>query len=106
MDRLMIRYTVTRDELTRHLELIGAVYNELEATKPDDLRFATFQVGEDERSFVDIALGPDLPGPLASLGSFRRYRAGLDARCEERVASELHEVAAYRFTDPRADATP
>ncbi len=96
MDRIMIRYKVKPDQVERHLELLHAVYQELESTQPDGLRYATFRL-EDGVSFVEFALGADLPGPLPRLEAFRRYRANLEERCDERVATELHEAGSYRF---------
>lgn len=96
MDRMMIRYKVKPDQVERHLDLLDAVYRELESTRPDGFRWATFGL-EDGVSFVDVVAGDDLPGPLPRLGAFRRYRADLDERCEERVAVELREVGSYRF---------
>lgn len=96
MECIMIQYRVKPDQLERHLELIRAVYDELDETQPDGLRYATFQL-EDEAAFVDIALSPDLPGPLPQLKSFQRYRADLDERCDDRIATELHEVGSFRF---------
>ncbi|CAA9459717.1 MAG: hypothetical protein AVDCRST_MAG02-2058 [uncultured Rubrobacteraceae bacterium] len=96
MDRMMIRYRVKPDELERHLELLRDVYEELESTKPEGFRWATFRIN-DETSFVDVVSGNGLPGPLPQLESFRRYRATLDDRCEGRAATELEEVGSYRF---------
>lgn len=96
MDRMMIRYKVKPAEVERHLELLDAVYEELESTRPDGFRWATFRL-EDSLTFVDFVVGEDLPGPLPRLESFRRYRAGLEGRCDERDAAELYEVGSYRF---------
>ncbi len=38
--RVMIRYKLKRDQVERHLELLRAVYEELESTQPDGLRWA------------------------------------------------------------------
>ena len=46
----MIRYKIKRNQLTRELELLRAVYEELEATQPVGLRYASFQL-EDEVTF-------------------------------------------------------
>ncbi|MFI7488789.1 hypothetical protein ACIBXA_10460 [Micromonospora echinaurantiaca] len=39
----------------------------------------------------------ELPGPLPSLESFRRYRAGLEDRCEERATFDFTVVGSYGF---------
>jgi hypothetical protein len=38
--QVMIRYKVKRDQLERELDLLRGVYEELEATRPDGLRYA------------------------------------------------------------------
>jgi len=94
MDRLMLRYRVKPEQLERNLQLVRAVYAELHATRPDGLRYVTFQL-EDGLTFVDIAWGKDLPGPLPQLEAFRRFRADLEERCDERVVTEFTEVDSY-----------
>jgi hypothetical protein len=90
----MIRYKVKRDQLERELELLRAIYEELEATQPDGLRYATFQL-EDEVSFVEFA-ETDGPGRFSKLKAFRTYRTTLDERCDEPpVVTELHEVSSF-----------
>ncbi len=94
MDRLMLRYTVKPEHLDRNLQMVRAVYTELHATRPDGLRYVTFQL-EDDLAFVDIAWGKDLPGPLPQLEAFRRFRVDLEERCSERVVTEFTEVDSY-----------
>jgi hypothetical protein len=93
---MMIRCKVKPDQVERHLELLRAVYRELESTQPEGLRWATFRLA-DGVTFVDFVAGDDLPGPLPRLEAFRRFRADLEERCDERVASELREVGSFRF---------
>ncbi len=92
-----IRYRVKPEHLEEHLRLLRSVYEELDSTDPDGLRWATFQL-QDEASFIDLVMGPDLPQPLPQLGTFQAYRAGLDHRCEEPpVYRELNEVGSFHF---------
>jgi hypothetical protein len=94
----MIRYKVKRDQLARELELLRAVYEELEATQPGGLRYASFQL-EDEVSFVELA-ETDGPGRFSELAAFRTYRATLEERCDESpVVAELHEVGSFPGPD-------
>ncbi len=101
--RAMLRYTVKPDRLAEHLRLLRAVYEELGSTRPDGLRYATFQL-EDEVSFVELVTGADLPGPLSRSEAFRRYRADLDARCVERRFDEPSAVGSFGFPDADTDA--
>jgi len=96
MPNVMIRYTIKRDQVARELELLGAVYEELESTQQDGLRYATFQL-QDKVSFVELAV-TDGPGRFSQLKSFCHYRATLDERCDEPpVITKLHEVGSFRF---------
>jgi len=96
MFAVMSRYKVKRDQVERHLELLRPVYEELESTQPDGLRWATFQL-EDVVSFVDFAMGGE-PGQLSKLQAWALYRSTLDERCDEPpVMTELHEVGSFRF---------
>lgn len=97
MTRLMIRYRVKRDGVGRNLELLRAVYEEMEAVQPDGLSYATFQL-EDGVSFVDLVATEDGPKPLSQLEAFRRFRSTLDERCDEPpTMTELREVGSFRF---------
>ena len=97
MTRVMIRYKLKREEAGRELELLRAVFEEIESVRPGDLRYASFRL-EDGVSFVSFVETGGGPGPLPRLEVFRRYRAALDARCEELpVMTELHGVGSYRF---------
>jgi hypothetical protein len=94
--QVMIRYKVKRDQLERELDLLRGVYEELEARRPDGLRYASFQL-EDEVSFVEFA-ETDGPGRFSQLDAFRAYRSELDERCEEPpVVAELDQVGSFGF---------
>ena len=93
----MIRYRVKRDQVERNLELLRAVYEEMEAARPDGLSYATFQL-EDGVSFVDLVSTENGPGPLSRLEAFGRFRSTLDERCDEPpTMTELREVGSFRF---------
>ena len=97
MTRVMIRYKLKREEAERGPEPFRAVFEEIESVRPDDLRYASFRL-EDGVSFVSLVETGGGPGPLPKSDVFRRYRAALDARCEEPPAmTELHGVGSYRF---------
>ena len=90
----MIRYRVRRDRLEENLRLLRAVHEELAATAPDGLRYASYQL-DDEVSFVDLAV-TDRPGRFSQLDAWAAFRSTLAERCDEPpVLEELHEVAAY-----------
>jgi hypothetical protein len=95
--KMMLRYKVTPDEVEQNLEMLHAVYQELESVRPDGLRYTTFQL-EDKVTFVAFVEVEDGPEVLRQLEAFQRYRATLDERCDEPlVMTMLHEVDSYRF---------
>ena len=96
--QMLIEYTVRREELAEHLELVGEVYADLERLAPADLGYATYQL-EDEVSFVELLTGQAGPGQLAASPAFARFRSSLDARCERPpVLTELRQVGRYPAT--------
>lgn len=97
MTTVMIRYKVKPGEVGRNLELIRAVYEEMEAARPEGLGYATFRL-EDGVSFVDFVSMEDGPGALSRIEAFGRFRSTLDERCDEPpTITDLREVGSYRF---------
>lgn len=94
MEHLLMRYRIKPAELEHHLELLRTVYADLNASDPGGLHWISYQL-DDPHEFVELAFAPELPGPLPTMDSFRRYRADLEARCESRSATELQPVAHY-----------
>jgi hypothetical protein len=97
MHQVIARYKVKRDRAEENLELVRAVYDELERTKPAGLRYATFLL-EDGVSFVHIARADADPNPLPQVAAFQEFQREIADRCEEQPqVSEVQEVGAYRF---------
>ena len=96
MTQVMVRYTVKPQRVAENEELCRAVYAELDRDRPDGLRYATFRL-EDGVSFVHVA---SIEGSalLSDVEAFRRFRSGLDERCEAPpVRTELNEVGSFRL---------
>jgi len=92
----MVRYKVKPDRVEENEQLVRAVYDELAATRPAGLRYATFRL-EDGVSFVHVASVEGEHNPLAEVEAFARFQADVRDRCDEPpVATQLHEVGAYR----------
>ncbi len=98
MRRVVVRYTVKPGRAEENAELVRDVYAELERTKPEGLRYATFQL-EDGLTFVHVAAHEaGASNPLTSLDAFKRFQAGIKERCDEGpVVSEAEEVGSYGF---------
>jgi len=73
METVLIRYRVKRDHLEQNLQLLHAVYEELDKAQPSGLRWVTYQL-EDEVSFIDIVGGDGDPSDLAHLPAFQHFR--------------------------------
>jgi hypothetical protein len=92
----MVRYRVHPDHVAENEQLVRAVYDELAASQPEGLHYATFKLS-DGVTFVHVAQH-DEPNPLPTIAAFQRFQEGIQARCEEPpIVTELHEIGSYRF---------
>jgi hypothetical protein len=99
MHQVIARYKVKPDRAEENLELVRAIYDELERTKPAGLRYATFLL-DDGVSFVHIARADADPNPLPQVAAFQEFQREIADRCEEQPqVTEVEEVGAYRFFD-------
>lgn len=99
MRRVIVRYKVKPERAAENEELVRAVYDELNESEPEGLRYATFAL-EDGVSFVHIASTETEDGsnPLGQVEAFARFQQGIVDRCEEQpVVTELREIGSYRF---------
>jgi hypothetical protein len=72
MSKVMVRYKVKPERAKENEQLIRAVYEELQSTAPDGLRYATFRM-DDGVSFLHIASNEEItafldPEPFARFG--------------------------------------
>ena len=74
MRRVMVRYTVRPDQAEANEALVREVYDELDRTRPDGLRYATFRL-DDGVSFVHVASveTDDGQNPLSGVQAFHRF---------------------------------
>jgi hypothetical protein len=97
--RTMVRYKVKPEQAAHNEELLRRVYEELQRTAPEGLRYATF-ASEDGVSFVHVASieTGDGSSPLADVAAFRAFQKNIGARCDEPpVAIDLREIGSYGF---------
>ena len=95
MPEVMVRYRVKPDRVDENEELVRAVYDELAATQPQGLSYATFKLA-DGVTFVHVARHA-ADNPLPKTAAFQRFQEGIRDRCDEApVATELEEVGSYR----------
>ena len=99
MNQVIVQYRVKPDRAAENVELVRAVYDELERTKPEGLRYATFQL-DDGVSFVHVAVNDSglERSPLTELAAFQEFQREIADRCEEQPrVTEVREVGSYRF---------
>jgi hypothetical protein len=98
----MVRYKVKVDRVEENEALIRAVYDELQHTQPDGLRYATFQL-DDGVSFVHLASveTEDGASPLSDVTAFNEFTAHVRDRCDEPpVTTELREIGSFNLFGP------
>ncbi|APE21545.1 MULTISPECIES: hypothetical protein [Streptomyces] len=96
--RVMIWYSVKPELVDQSVELLDAVYKDLEESRPDGLTYETFQL-DGTASFVALieTEGDPVAAPHHRLASFQRYRAALNAICTQPPqVAYVNEVGVYR----------
>jgi hypothetical protein len=97
MRRVMVSYKVKPERVEENEALARAVYEELHASGPDGLQYATFRL-DDGVSFMHIASVENETNPLAELGAFKKFIGDIRDRCDEPpVTTVLEEVGSYRL---------
>lgn len=99
MERIMVSYKVKQDKTAENEALVKAVFEELETSAPDGIRYASFKL-QDGVSFVHIVSieTQDGSNPLPGTDAFKAFQAEIKDRCEEPpIAQELTEIGSYRF---------
>ena len=83
MKRIIVQYKVKADKAQENIEYIQAVFDALKESKPQGLRYASFQL-EDGVSFIHIASieTQDNSNPLALLDEFKAFTQDIASRCE------------------------
>jgi hypothetical protein len=102
----IVRYTTKPERADENQGLVEQVFAELDARRPDGLRYASFRL-EDGVSFVHVAAldTGDGSNPLASMPAFAAFLREIGDRCGEGpVASSATLVGAYGFLGVAAGA--
>ena len=99
METTIVRYKVKADQAEENRTFIRRVFEELDASKPDGLRYVSFNLA-DGVSFVHIAVveSEDGENPLPKTAAFKDFIADIKDRCEEPpAASSADIVGSYRL---------
>ena len=99
METTIVRYKVRADRAEENRAYIRRVFEELEANKPDGLRYVSFNLA-DGVSFVHIAVleteGDE--DPLPKTAAFKEFIADIKDRCEEPPAASAADIiGSYRL---------
>jgi hypothetical protein len=83
MRRTLIRYKAKPEAADRNAELVAAVFAELTAAKPENVRYLTLRLEDD--SFVHLVetTADDGTSPLPKLAAFQAFQSGIRDRCAE-----------------------
>ena len=95
----VVRYRTKPDRAEENVALIEKVFAELDASRPEGLRYASFRLG-DGVSFVHVAQVDTADGsnPLTQAAAFQEFLRDIGDRCEEGPnASDATLVGSYRF---------
>jgi hypothetical protein len=100
MKRTLIRYRTKPETADKNATLISAVFSELKATQPSDVRYLSLRLEDD--SFVHIIEtgADDGASVLPGLAAFQAFQSGIRERCAEPpVARRVTIVGNYRMLD-------
>jgi hypothetical protein len=95
----VVRYKTKPDRADENQAFIEEVFAELNAERPEGLRYLTFRLG-DGVSFVHIASIETVDGanPLAATLAFGAFQREIADRCEEGpLVMDATVVGSYRF---------
>jgi hypothetical protein len=96
MRHVIVRYKTKPEAADENQALIEAVFEELAATKPEGLKYASFR-GEDG-TFVHVAGIEGDTNPLAETAAFKAFQKDLKERCAEPPAPlPVTKVGTYGF---------
>lgn len=106
MRRTLIRYRAKPEAADRNAELIAAVFSELEAAKPDGVRYLSIRLDDDTFIHMVEADSEDGSSPIPRLAAFQAFQSGIRERCAEPpLVREATIVGDYRMLE-RDEGTP
>jgi hypothetical protein len=99
MKRSLIRYKTKPDRADENERLIKAVFEELRAKAPDNVRYLALRLGDG--TFVHFVADEGSGGsPIPGLAAFRAFQSGIKDRCVEPPQSEEAAIVGnYRMLE-------
>lgn len=99
MRHVIVRYKVKPGQAELNEQLVKAVYEELQETKPTGFRYATFRL-DDGLSFAHIAFQEGDDNPLTGNKAFAKFTDNIGDRCDiPPQVTEMHVVGSYQLVD-------
>ena len=83
MARRLIRYRTRPDASDTNAALIAAVFAELEAARPDGVRYLSLRLDDDTFVHIVETAADDGSGVLPRLAAFQAFQSGIRERCVE-----------------------
>lgn len=96
-EAVVVRYRTDPSRADENERLARAVFAELDATRPEGVRYAAFRL-DDGTGFVHVATfaDPDV-NPLPDQPAFQEFQRGIADRCvEQPVVSGATLIGSYR----------
>lgn len=98
MKLTVVRYRSKPEAADENQRLIQAVFQELRAKSPDDVRYLSLRLSDGTFIHVSIAETEDGASPIPKLEAFRPFQSGLKERCvEPPQQSDATIVGNYRM---------
>jgi hypothetical protein len=83
MKLTVVRYRTKPETADENERLIQAVFQELQTTSRNDVRYLALRLGDGTFLHISIAETEDRASPIPQLGAFRSFQSGLKERCAE-----------------------
>jgi hypothetical protein len=99
MTTVVVRYHPKPDQADKNQRLVEAVFEELAATNPSGLGYATFRLADG--TFIHIADIEADANPLIEVAAFGEFLNGVEERCDPGQGPNAQQatlVGSYRFS--------
>jgi hypothetical protein len=102
MKLTVVRYRTKPETADENASLVQAMFQELHAKSPDDVRYLALRLSDGTFIHFSVAETQDGASPIPQLEAFRSFQPGLKERCiEPPQQSDATIVGRYRmFGEP------
>ena len=98
MKQRLIRYKTKPESAEKNAELIADVFKQLNAEKPDGVRYLSLRLDDDSFVHVVQTEADDGTSVLPGLAAFKAFQSGIRERCAEPpVVKSVTIVGNYRM---------